>query len=38
MVVNKETLELLKTNLQFASQVIQIKPCGHNGGFFNLNK
>ncbi len=35
VVINKETLKLLKKNLQFTSQVIQIKPCGHHGRFFS---
>jgi hypothetical protein len=35
VVDNKEALKLLKKNLQFTSQVIQIKPCGHHGKFFN---
>jgi len=34
VVNNKESLKLLKKNLQFTSQVIQIKPCGHHGRFF----
>jgi hypothetical protein len=32
---NKETLKFLKRNLQFTSQVLQIKPCGHHGRFLN---
>jgi hypothetical protein len=35
VVNNKETLKFLKTNIQFTSQVIQIKPCGHHKRFFN---
>jgi hypothetical protein len=33
--LDKETLKLLKKTLQFTSQVIQIKPCGHHGKLFN---
>jgi len=36
LVVNsKEILKFLKQKLQFIPQVIQIKPCGHHGRFFN---
>jgi hypothetical protein len=38
VVNNKEIFMLLKTNLQFTSQVIQIKPYGHHGRFFNKKK
>jgi hypothetical protein len=30
-----KSLKIPKQNLQFTSQVIQIKPCGHHGRFFN---
>ncbi len=35
VVNNKEILKLLKTNLQFTSQVTQIKPCGYHRMFFS---
>jgi hypothetical protein len=38
VVNNNGALKLLKKNLQFTSQVIQIKPCGHHGRFFNIKK
>jgi hypothetical protein len=33
--LTRKYFKLLKKNLQFTSQVIQIKPCGHHGRFFN---